>query len=178
MYRACPVCSFTVAEVGNPLYVVCTNSTCPIHYIPKKGSTRRALMTYIESESTLLYQCLKCALEIYPSCMPHNTKYFVCYNCDFKNPYTHKYDTEIRRFLHGGSGRYGDWPRCTMCNLYFDNYKSNSTLCNVCIYTSPKMYDFDLLYVDYWTPCTEINPESYEETSEHILNLDYLPTCS
>lgn len=155
----CPECSEIVIDEGNPLYVICSGEDCPMHYIPKNESLLDEVLSYCTS----LDECLNCTMKIYSLCMPHTNKYFICYKCHFKNPHTYTYDLDIKKFLHGN---HGDFPKCTKCNLYFDNYKYGE---DECIFCSSE-YDYDYYGVTF----KEIPVDSYEEVNFSILGFDYL----
>lgn len=193
----CPFCGHLMPRDEivdfNDKYFKCTSGYCDVMYIPRDAIVRRKLCDILREQQAKETTCAKCSERYVSDCVLHTEQFSVCPHCSFNNSYSEDVQFDSRRHFHGGSGRYGDFPRCEDCDRYYDNYKYNiyeyghdldpdyqQFVCGECLSDHP---DFVQSYYDGdGAPCSLPEIEEYpkiELTSElHKLSLFYLPVCS
>jgi hypothetical protein len=81
------------------------------------------MLNQLYAYQSLETSCPKCKHSYIAGCVPHNNKFSICPCCSFPNPFNSDTRQEQYVHFHGGEGRYGSYPQCEDCNLYYDNYK-------------------------------------------------------
>ena len=167
MSRKCPCCN-TPVYLDDDLnsYVVCTNYTCKMVYIPKIKLIRDEVTEHFFTQETF---CINCRKEVYPFCMSHNNQYWICHHCDCANP--HDLDTrkEMYKCYHGTA-------KCSICKYFYDethySYRDmRVSICGVCYFAMPYAYRPSSLADDDWS-YSDIHGSEYSGDGRRYVPMD------